>query len=77
MSALGAVAVRLIAEGRVQIMNIRGGRDVFATVDDGESHQVRRLYGSWRCSCAEFGDCPHVLAVRMVIPPLPEPERRP
>lgn len=70
-----AKGVRLLAEGRVSILEVVPSTSVLATVrgDSAAVYVVRFDAGSWWCTCPAASRCSHVFAVqRCTVVDLPQ-----
>jgi hypothetical protein len=59
-------AIRLLTERRLCLLRHDQDVTVAVVLGDHGIHTVERTPRGWGCSCAAWGDCSHVLAVRSV-----------
>lgn len=64
-------ALRLLTEGKVQVVFVSEGRYLIRATVEGDSGSYVVDYGMtrehrWTCSCPAYGDCSHLRAVQRV-----------
>ena len=59
-------AARLLADGSVYVIVTDAAHTAARVRGDHGIYDVNWIHGGWACTCAAFGECSHIAAVRLV-----------